>query len=408
MSKYIIKVDKISKKYNLNKTSSLTLNQSVKNLFRVKFRKKLNKIEDFWALSDVSFNMCQGEVLGIIGKNGAGKSTLLKIISRITKPTNGQIELQGRVASLLEVGTGFHHELTGRENVFLNGSILGMKYNEIKQKFDEIVDFSGVESFIDIPVKRYSSGMRVRLAFAVAAHLNPEILIIDEVLSVGDSEFRKKSLGKMSEVSKSGKTVIFVSHNMSAVKNICNKGLYLKNGQVEFIGDVDATIDKYLLLNSNKTKSSVLIFKDYIKGIKPFRLNQISLKNKNTQPTIYFNSSEEIYLHVEFTLMDILKGFRLGMTVLTTNEEILFVHYFHSENILQTGNYSLTFVIPRNILNEGTYKLRIHAGIPGILKLLNPEVFFTFNIIKTNLSSIRKSKLPGFFAPTIKVLMNKN
>src|SRR6185369_8987395 len=202
--------------------------------------------EDFWALKDVSFEVKQGERIGIIGRNGAGKSTLLKILSRITEPTVGSIRIKGKVACLLEVGTGFHPELTGRENIYLNGAILGMGRQEIRKKFDEIVDFSEIEKFLDTPVKRYSSGMFVRLAFAVAAHLEPEILIVDEVLAVGDAQFQKRCLGKMQEVSTGGRTVLFVSHNMSAVQSLCGKAIYLGGGRLRSQGDVAAIIHEYL------------------------------------------------------------------------------------------------------------------------------------------------------------------
>ena len=205
-----------------------------------------NKPEDFWALKEVSFDVRRGDTLGIVGKNGAGKSTLLKILSRVTTPTKGQIKIKGRVASLLEVGTGFHPELTGRENVFLNGAILGMNKQEIRSRLDEIIAFSEVEKFIDTPVKRYSSGMYVRLAFAVAAHLDPEILVVDEVLAVGDTEFQKKCLGKMGDVANEGRTVLFVSHNMQAVKRLCHKGVLLSNGAVAQKGDAAGIVDSYL------------------------------------------------------------------------------------------------------------------------------------------------------------------
>jgi lipopolysaccharide transport system ATP-binding protein len=204
-----------------------------------------DEIEEFWALRDVDFEIRRGDVVGVIGRNGAGKSTLLKILSRITEPTKGRVTIEGRVASLLEVGTGFHPELSGRENIFLNGAILGMTRKEINTKFDEIVDFAGVEKFIDTPVKRYSSGMYVRLAFSVAAHLEPEILIIDEVLAVGDTEFQKKCLGKMKDVAGDGRTVIFVSHNLAAVKNLCSKGIFLASGGVRFQGDVNDVLRHY-------------------------------------------------------------------------------------------------------------------------------------------------------------------
>src|SRR5215472_16584157 len=205
-----------------------------------------DEVEEVWALKDLSFDVQRGEAIGIIGNNGAGKSTLLRILSRITEPTDGRIRLRGRVASLLEVGTGFHNELTGRENIFLNGAILGMSKAEIKRKFDEIVAFSEVEKFLDTPVKRYSSGMYVRLAFAVAAHLEPEILIVDEVLAVGDVEFQKKCLGKMQDVATSGRTVLFVSHNMQAISVLCNRGVFLRSGSVQYVGSAKETIDKYI------------------------------------------------------------------------------------------------------------------------------------------------------------------
>jgi lipopolysaccharide transport system ATP-binding protein len=212
-----------------------------------------DEIEEFWALRDVSFAVQQGEVVGVIGRNGAGKSTLLKVLSRITEPTEGRVTLRGRVASLLEVGTGFHPELTGRENIFLNGAILGMTRAEIKRKFDEIVAFAEVEKFLDTPVKRYSSGMYVRLAFAVAAHLEPEILMVDEVLAVGDAEFQKKCLGKMSEVAQGGRTVLFVSHNMGAVNRLCQRGLLLENGRVAFDGDAQSATARYMVSDSGVT-----------------------------------------------------------------------------------------------------------------------------------------------------------
>jgi homopolymeric O-antigen transport system ATP-binding protein len=249
MSDVAIKIEKVSKKYYVGRQKDASLRGSLGNLL-----KNTSSIsEEFWALKDVSFEVKKGEVLGIIGKNGAGKSTLLKILSQITKPTNGRIELDGRVLSLLEVGTGFHPELTGRENIFLNGTILGMSRLEVKAKFDEIVDFSGVNKFLDTPVKHYSSGMYVRLAFAVAAHLEPEILIIDEVLAVGDAEFQKKCLGKMDEVAKEGRTVLFVSHNMAAIQTLCNIGVILEQGKITFNGKIEDAVVEY----RNKTEKSV-------------------------------------------------------------------------------------------------------------------------------------------------------
>lgn len=255
MSTPVISVEKLSKRYVLGHRDEgrdalrHVLERAMRNPVRwlmERRREAQGAQKEFWALKDLSFEINQGDVVGLIGRNGAGKSTLLKILSQITEPTSGRVRLKGRVASLLEVGTGFHQELTGRENIFLNGAILGMTKVEIKSKFDQIVAFSEVEEFLDTPVKRYSSGMYVRLAFAVAAHLEPEILIIDEVLAVGDAAFQEKCLGKMGQVSRSGRTVLFVSHNMSAVQTLCTKGIYLERGTVKAVGDVGPLIQKYL------------------------------------------------------------------------------------------------------------------------------------------------------------------
>jgi len=256
LSDTVIKIENLSKKYILrhqNSASYGTLRDSLTNL-----GKKINPVswfddsktksskEEFWALKDINLEIKQGDKLGIIGRNGAGKSTLLKILSRITEPTTGSVKIKGRISSLLEVGTGFHPELSGRENIFLNGAILGMSKQEIHKKFDEIVDFSGIEKFLDTPVKRYSSGMYVRLAFGVAAHLESEILLIDEVLAVGDAEFQKKCLGKMDDISRNGRTIVFVSHDMGAIHELCNYGILLDNGKIKYKNDMDFVIEHYM------------------------------------------------------------------------------------------------------------------------------------------------------------------
>src|SRR5680860_362811 len=263
----ILKAENISKQYRLGQVGSGTLSHDL-NRWWASLRGKedpylkvgavndrsAKATEDYvWALRDINFEVKQGEILGIIGKNGAGKSTLLKILSRVTSPTTGRIKTRGRIASLLEVGTGFHGELSGRENIFMNGAILGMTKNEIRTKMDEIIDFSGCEMYIDTPVKRYSSGMTVRLGFAVAAHLEPEILVVDEVLAVGDAEFQKKAIGKMQNLSHGeGRTVLFVSHNMASVRSLCDRGLVLKNGLVTFEGDIQSSVENYLSDDSSK------------------------------------------------------------------------------------------------------------------------------------------------------------
>src|ERR1700749_1625984 len=256
-----IKVEQLSKAYQLGDFGTGTLSRDLERFWaRIRGKEdlflKIGEVNDratkgvsdvVWSLKDLNFEIEQGEAVGIIGRNGAGKSTLLKILSRVTTPTTGSVKIKGRIASLLEVGTGFHPELTGKENIFLNGAILGMRKAEIKRKFDEIVDFSGVERYIDTPVKRYSSGMYVRLAFAVAAYLEAEILVVDEVLAVGDAEFQKKCLGKMGDVSKGeGKTVLFVSHNMGSVRQLCNKGILLSNGELVYMGNTETTIKNYM------------------------------------------------------------------------------------------------------------------------------------------------------------------
>lgn len=278
-----IEVHNLSKKYIIGKQLKGSLRESLGSIFQAKAKRDF-----FWALHDVQFNVNQGEAFGIIGRNGAGKSTLLKVLSKITTPTKGRIVLDGRMASLLEVGTGFHPELTGRENIFLNGTILGMTKKEVRKRLDEIIDFSGVEKFIDTPVKRYSSGMYVRLAFAVAAHLEPEILVVDEVLAVGDLEFQKKCLGKMENVSREGRTVLFVSHNMDIMRNLCSKGLLLNKGRVEHLGEMDSVIEKYQMMV--KTTSLKPPYPDLLESV---------LVNINGQDLNSFYSIKGSYLTIE-------------------------------------------------------------------------------------------------------------
>jgi len=292
MSRPIISVENLGKRYRLRHAAQggyVTFREAIAHKVRSLARRSPGPVdsqtqEDFWALRDVSFEIKQGDVVGIIGRNGAGKSTLLKVLSRITEPTTGRVRLGGRVASLLEVGTGFHPELTGRENIFLNGAILGMSKAEIRSKFDEIVVFAEVEKFLDTPVKHYSSGMYVRLAFAVAAHLEPEILVVDEVLAVGDSQFQQKCLGKMKDVAGHGRTVLFVSHNMGAVSSLCNRGLLLQQGTLLLTADIAAVIDKYRTLSTppmdRRPRSS--------RGSKPLEIRElhVSVKESETSPIL--------------------------------------------------------------------------------------------------------------------------
>jgi lipopolysaccharide transport system ATP-binding protein len=299
------------------------LTDSVKS-FAQKILHPRQKVEDpayeeFWALKDVSFEIKQGDRVGIIGRNGAGKSTLLKILSRITEPTSGKISIKGRVASLLEVGTGFHAELSGRENIFLNGAILGMGRAEIKKKFDEIVDFAEVEKFIDTPVKRYSSGMYVRLAFAVAAHLEPEILIVDEVLAVGDAQFQKKCLGKMEDVAeKEGRTVLFVSHNMAAITQLCNQAVLLVEGEVKCVEKTEKTISQYM--NSSATNKGFIDLEKYKtrKGNKKVLFRWIKTNNADGEETQDFSIGENVYVSFCIESSTLVKSIKLSLEIKTS------------------------------------------------------------------------------------------
>jgi lipopolysaccharide transport system ATP-binding protein len=285
-----------------------------------------DEVEEFWALRDLNFEVQQGDRVGIIGRNGAGKSTLLKVLSRITEPTTGKISIKGRVASLLEVGTGFHPELTGRENIFLNGAIMGMSRAEIKRKFNEIVEFSGVEKFLDTPVKRYSSGMYVRLAFSVAAHLEPEILVIDEVLAVGDAEFQKKCLGKMQDVSESeGRTVLFVSHNMAAIQNLCNRAMVLSQGKVSLpLTETNKAIDHYMEKVFVKSESKIAERKDR-SGLGEIRIVDFKMTNDKGEEPLVFTSGQKVLFKIYFQCIKPISSINLSAAVSFTNSEGLLV-----------------------------------------------------------------------------------
>jgi lipopolysaccharide transport system ATP-binding protein len=370
MSKPIIEVEHVSKCYRIGamREPYLSLREElakktrrISSAFSRAFRKgqagPSSSETDFWALNDVSFSVQEGEAVGIIGRNGAGKSTLLKILSQITPPTKGRIIMRGRVASLLEVGTGFHNELSGRENIFLNGAILGMTRAEIRKKFDEIVAFSEIEKFLDTPVKRYSSGMYVRLAFAVAAHLEPEILIVDEVLAVGDAQFQKKCLGKMADVGKEGRTVLFVSHNMGAIRTLCENGLILNKGSLVFQGNIENTIKKYI---GNDINKSYIYLADVVsKG--PF-VKKISVYLTNNKKESYLNLNESIT--IEFIVETFnMAGVVLGFVI--RNGHDIWVHHTSDEFALDP-DYSEKVIrfcdIPPYALAEGTYYLDVSLG----------------------------------------------
>lgn len=302
MTQKAITVQNLYKQYKLGETIRHdTFRDQIAALFSRSGKKPTSSEDNFWALEDISFELEQGEILGIVGKNGAGKSTLLKVLSRITSPTRGRIEIAGRVGSLLEVGTGFHPELTGRENIYMNAAILGMRRSEIRRKFDEIVDFAEVEKFIDTPIKRYSSGMVVRLAFAVAAHIEPEVLIVDEVLAVGDVRFQRKSLGKMSEVASEGRTVLFVSHNMEAIRRLCTRSILLEQGRVALDGTTHDVINRYLATNIEAQQAFIQLPEDP-RGAGIGQALTLQFLDMNNRPCTVFQTGAQWRIVLEFEL----------------------------------------------------------------------------------------------------------
>ena len=312
----------------------------------------------FWALRDVSFEVKQGEVLGIIGANGAGKSTLLKILSRITAPTAGELRVKGRIASLLEIGTGFHPDLTGRENLFLNGAILGMTKAEIRSKFDEIVAFSEVEQFIDTPVKRYSSGMYVRLAFAVAAHLEPEILVIDEVLSVGDATFQRKCLGKMGEVARHGRTVLFVSHNMVAVQSLCNSAILLKEGRIDMAGATQEVSKHYLAATGRQVVRQEWDSPENAPGNESFRIKSVALASKNQQGNPYITVQTAFEIEVRIWALRPAEA-NLSLAFIAASGETVFANASPVLHLKKKSLASYRCHVPSNLLNDGTFSVNV-------------------------------------------------
>lgn len=363
-----IRVSRLGKQYRLGGPQEryLTFRDAIVNSLKApgKAFRPGTPDETFWALKDVSFEVEQGEVVGIIGRNGAGKSTLLKILSRITPPTEGTVEIHGRVGSLLEVGTGFHPEMTGRENIFLNGSILGMRKAEIEEKFDEIVKFSEIEKFLDTPVKRYSSGMYVRLAFAVAAHLEPEILLVDEVLAVGDAAFQKKCLGKMGEVAKEGRTVLFVSHNMAAVQNLCKKAVLINEGKLVGFDQTDRIISQYLqqnLVSSTEFawnnidtapgNEKVRIHRVCIKPIDNSSANEMTIRTPFSMEFEYWNLEDNSFLNLSLHIYN-----EMGLLVFNTapvSEPKWMGKPFPK------GLFKSTCLVPGDLLNDGFYRVEL-------------------------------------------------
>ena len=399
MSDTVISVENLSKTYNLGVIGTGTFFGDVNRWWA----KRLGKPDPYarigeadhgnrqgktlWALRDVTFDVKQGEAIGIIGKNGAGKSTLLKILSRVTAPTSGVVKAKGRVASLLEVGTGFHPELTGRENVFLNGAIMGMNRTEVRRKFDEIVDFSEVGQFIDTPVKRYSSGMYLRLAFAVAAHLEPEILVVDEVLAVGDAEFQRKCLGKMGDVAQQGRTVLFVSHNMSAILRLTQEAIVLKKGQLIKRAPTAEAVDYYLSSGQAESGERIWGVEDVPVTSAPFKPVAIRIKDRGGKVVDTVRSTEPVTVEWEYQLDAPVTGLRVGMYLSSMRGEYIFTSFdtddaaqFEQFGARKAGRYISRCHIPADFFNEGRYSLGVNASSFGVRRYFMDENALSFNV----------------------------
>lgn len=431
MSKIVLKIENVAKQYRLGMVGTGTISHDLKRWWYSIRRLedpyiKLgsdNKHEEIsgdyvWALKDINLEIKKGEVIGIIGKNGAGKSTLLKLLSQVTSPTSGTIKIKGRIASLLEVGTGFHQELTGRENVFLNGAILGMTKKEIGSKFNEIVSFSGIGKYIDTPVKRYSSGMMVRLGFAVAAHLDPEILVVDEVLAVGDADFQKKCLGKMKDVSNQGRTVVFVSHNMTSIRNLCSKGVLIKNGKIDFIGDVDKTISNYLKGDkSNKKVIKTTIdssLSTYSTGDAKFKNAYLSNDLESQTPLNILHYQEPFFIHTNLLIAKKLSNVCVSYKIVNEYGEVITNSYSYNRKELlsfDVGSYTITFKSSLFLL-PGNYALSFsifHFYTGESIDLI--EYFNPFRVLKESLNGEKEypwETVKGYVEMDEDWIINKN
>ncbi len=422
MSDVAIRVENLSKRYRLGvqeeKHDTLVgslialIKKPGQNLQRLRRLTRFsengtNEKDILWALRDVSFEVKQGEVVGVIGRNGAGKSTLLKILSRITYPTTGRVELHGRVASLLEVGTGFHPELTGRENVYLNGTILGMRKKEVDRKFDEIVDFSDIEKFIDTPVKYYSSGMRVRLAFSVAAHLDPEILLIDEVLAVGDVAFQQKCLGRMENVARTGRTVFFVSHDMGMIRALCPQCLYFQQG---FLVGNDLTgiiMKRYLeeTVESANYSSEVSWVPETAPSSDEVSLNRVSLLDQNNVVRDMFDVQEPISVEVSYNVKKQIHGMRIAIVITTQEGEVAFAStdFLSRGGLTLPGRYITKCTIPGDLFNNRNYLVQLHADIPNVKYLLPPaQSYLLFRVVGREFPGAKNPQnWPGIVSPRL-------
>jgi lipopolysaccharide transport system ATP-binding protein len=409
MSALVIAATGLGKQYRIDRRAGHarfdTLAESLTGMFKGLARARMER-ETLWALRDVAFEIRAGEVVGMIGHNGAGKSTLLKILSRITDPSEGIAEIEGTVGSLLEVGTGFHPELTGRENIYLNGAILGMKRADITARFDEIVSFAETEAFLDTPLKHYSSGMYLRLAFAVAAHLQPDVLIVDEVLAVGDAAFQRKCLGKMGDVAKQGRTVLFVSHNMGAVRSLCTRALVFSAGRVEFDGLTDEAIAYYMAKTAARVgdNEGLILFEGDADPTAEVVLRAIRLTDSVGQVRGFYDAAEPIRVEIDYEVRARLRGARAVLLVSTQEAEQAFVSTDHAsrEPEQAPGRYRTTCVVPGGVLNRRMYTVGVGFEIPGIRALVERRDYLTFVISGGgNHGSTYPERWPGVVCPTL-------
>lgn len=389
----VIEVKHLSKKYLINSFSSLahsSLKENLSNkvkqgfcsLLGIKKKESLESVvfeQEFWALKDLSFSLEAGDRLAILGRNGAGKSTLLKLLTRVTEPTLGSIKIKGRIVSLLEVGTGFHPDLTGRENIFLNGAIMGMSYREMKKKFDEIVAFADIEKFLDIPIKRYSSGMYMRLGFAVAAHLNSDLLILDEILAVGDGQFQEKCLKKVNEMGTGGKTVIFVSHSIQAVMALCNKGILLEQGRMQGIEPLDKCISRYI----SSSPLSYFSWQGNL-GDEHIRFREVSFKSFQVHSG-FFKQSEQIALDIKVEMLVPHPDLILGFSVLNSSHQLiarsrLGDHPYYRSLKIEAGFTHLSFDLDLSLFHPGEYQIKLECALLNKKKILNDDILLKFTI----------------------------
>lgn len=411
----VIEVNNISKIYRLGEIGTGTISHDLNRWFhkvrgkedpyrliaQINEREKAAESNYVYALKDINFSVNQGEILGIIGKNGAGKSTLLKILSKITAPTTGEIKYKGRVASLLEVGTGMHPEMTARENIYLNGALLGMTKREIASKFDDIIDFSGCAMYVDTPIKRFSSGMRVRLGFAVAAFLEPEILIVDEVLAVGDAEFQKKAIGKMKEISNNnGRTILFVSHNMASIRSLCTAGLLMENGTLKMAGSIDSIVGEYVNRFNSEQLSGINI------NSGPITINQISVRALNSNEQSFIDENDQVSIEIDFTAQKVTNSFKVTYVLSDSDGTNLFA-FSNDEYAFSNGQSKAVCHFPKGFLNVGEYFLSVYFINNDSITILKEDDILHFNV------AIGKRKVggwtgkePGFIKPKFNWLIN--